>query len=176
MRMTAHQTATLIIRLLGPVWFLYLLNQIGAIAALLDMGSVTRPGAVFVVCMLVVQFLCAALLWLRPATIAAKLLPSTLSNRPQPPTSPLQWQTLGVVCIGLWQLADTVPHLIYLLTLWRAATHSGVANAFDEARQASLLAAFIRIGIGLWLALGAKGFSAMLFKVRTAGLKIESQE
>lgn len=171
--MTAHQTATLIIRLLGVVWFLYLLNQFGTAVLYLSADTVARTGAVYFVVVLLVQFLCAALLWLLPATIAAKLLPSTLSDRPQPAAIPLQWQTLGVICIGLWQFADAIPHLIYLLSLWRASVHSDLQGGLDDAHQASLLATLARIAFGLWLTLGAKGFAATLFKVRTAGLNVD---
>jgi hypothetical protein len=172
--MTAHQTATLIIRLLGVVWFLALLNQVGAAALLIGSGSLPQVSTGYYLLLTAVQLFGCSLLWLWPASIAARLLPSALSDRPQAVSSPQQWQTIGVVCVGLWALAGAVPEAIRWLTLWRAAAHTEISGAFGPAQQAGLMETLLRIGIGLWLTLGGKGISAALFRLRMAGIKVEA--
>lgn len=124
--MNAHQTTTLIIRLLGVVWFLAVLNQLGAMMVYVSGGSVPPTGTGYLLLIIALQVLACGLLWLWPATIAAKLLPSALSAQPRPSSSPQQWQTVGVVCVGLWALAGGVPEAIRWLGLWRVAIHADV--------------------------------------------------
>jgi hypothetical protein len=175
--MTAHQTSTLIIRLLGVVWFLYLLGHVGGIATYMSGEPGIKPGTGFVVVLSLVQFVGCAAFWLLPATIAAKLLPSTLSNKARPASTPLEWQTLGVICIGLWELSRAIPDGVYWLTFLDMAEQSGLSgNSFAPSQKANMYATIVEFVIGLSLLFGGKGTAAILFRVRTAGLRPERTE
>lgn len=174
--MTAHQTTTLIIRLLGVVWFLFLLSHVGALAIYLSGESGPKPAVGFVLGMELIQLAGCALLWLFPATIAAKLLPSTLSNTPRPPSTPLEWQTLGVISIGLWTLSQALSGVVYWLVFWSTASHSDIGPNLGPSQKANMLSTVAQLAIGFWLTFGGKGFAAMLFRARTAGLKLEQPD
>jgi hypothetical protein len=173
--MNAQQTATLIIRLLGLFWFIAVLGQIGAVTMVLGNG-LPRASTAYYLLLFGVQLCGSALLWLWPASLAARLLPSAFSGQPRPSSSPRQWQTIGVVCIGLWTLAAALPETVRWLILWRAAANADLSNAFGPGQQAGVGSTVARIAIGLWLTLGGKGISAALFRVRTAGLGLGRAE
>jgi hypothetical protein len=115
--------------------------------------------------------ICAAL-WFFPVTIATALLPS-YSKPPDPENPPrlLEWQTLGVICIGLWALTRAVPDLIYWSAYMSMAFEGDSSlGELSADQRAGLVSTLAELAIGIWLVLGAKGMAALLFKIRTAGI------
>jgi hypothetical protein len=112
------------------------------------------------------------LLWFFPRTVAAWLLPLRDSGQEAPPPPRLlEWQTLGVICIGLWALARAIPDAVYWITVYNMATTSGMGfSAFAPEQKAAMFETIVELIIGVWLLLGAKGLALLLFRVRTAGL------
>jgi hypothetical protein len=166
------QVVAVCLRFLAIVWLLYALNNAyGAMSYLGLQGGV--PGSRWVVWVQAgLQLVICGALWFFPVTIASKLLPSY--SRPPDPQNPPhlhEWQTLGVICIGLWALSRAVPDLVYWIT-YMGMAFEGDSPVGDLApdQKAGFIATLVEIAVGLWLVLGAKGAAALLFKVRTAGI------
>ena len=170
--MTPIQVVAVCLRFLAVIWLLHTLNHAyGAIWYVrLQSGMPEISWMIWIQAAL--QLVICAMLWFFPITIASRLLPS-YSKPPdsQNPPRLQEWQTLGVICIGLWALSRAVPDLVY----W--VTSMGMAFDGDSPRgelapdeKARFMATLAQIAIGAWLVLGAKGVAAILFKIRTAGV------
>jgi hypothetical protein len=169
---TPIQIVAVCLRFLAIVWLLNALNDAyGALTYLLVQSEVP-DFRWFVWAQAALQLAICCALWFFPTTIATKLLPSYA--RPTDSHSPpglLEWQTLGVICIGLWALSRAVPDLVYWGTyMGMALDGDSPVSQLSADQRAGLLATFAEIAIGLWLVLGAKGAAALLFKIRTAGI------
>jgi hypothetical protein len=118
------------------------------------------------------QVAICGVLWFFPVTIASKLLPSySKPPDPQNPPSVYEWQTLGVICIGLWALSRAVPDLVYWVAYMGMAFESDAPlGELAPDQKAGFIATVVEIIVGAWLVLGAKGVAALLFKIRTAGV------
>jgi hypothetical protein len=118
------------------------------------------------------QLAICAVLWFFPVTIASRLLPS-YSQPPDAENHPRwnEWQTLGVVCIGLWALSRAIPDLVYWVTFMGVSfENDSPVGELAPDQKASLTSTLAEIAIGLWLVFGAKGMAAVVFKIRTAGV------
>jgi hypothetical protein len=170
--MTPTQVVAVCLRFLAIVWLLYTLNHAYSLFAYLGLQNQDPESIWFVWIQVAVQLLVCAALWFFPFTIASKLLPSHgAQSEPKIAHSMLDWQTLGVICIGLWALARAVPDVVYWATFMNISFSgdSGVSELSPD-QKASLISTVVEIAVGLWLILGAKGFAALLFKIRTAGV------
>lgn len=170
--MTPLQLATLGVRLVGLIWAVVAIsNSYPWIAYVAD----ARPGEIntpWFVLLAALQLLTCAALLLFPATIATMLLPSLRSTKAPAPSQPFEWQTLGIVCVGLWVLSRAVPDAFYWATYYFAAGRSGLDDfASDPQHLAGIVATIVEVTVGLWLTLGGKGIAAILLAVRTAGLR-----
>src|SRR6188768_3774422 len=108
------------------------------------------------------QIVTCAVLWFFPATIAKKLLPSaTDTDLPRSPVALIEWQTLGVICIGIWALTRAIPDAIYWMTFYSMSESVDYSFSILNAEQkASIITTVAELAIGLWLVFGAKGFAA----------------
>ena len=170
--MTPHHVVALCLRLVAIIWLLYTLSHVHSLFMYLNAPPeiAIRGPVVWLVAFL--QIATCAVLWFFPVTIATKLLPSAaaMPERPVPP-SLIEWQTLGVICIGLWGLSRAIPDAIYWLTFFnmRVTTEYGSGD-LDPEQMASVITTLAEIAISAWLLFGAKGFAAFLFKLRTGGV------
>lgn len=170
--MTPIQVVAVFLRLLAVVWFLYTLNHAHWAFAYLG-GSPGLPINMPAVWITAIAQLCAcAVLWFFPVSIASKLLPSySLSAEPGNPNRLEEWQTLGVICIGLWGLSRAIPAATYWVTLMNLSFSGDAAvSELSSDQKAGMVATGVEILIGAWLLLGAKGIAALLFRMRTAGV------
>lgn len=173
--MSAHQITTLIIRLTAIAWFLYLFDHTGNLLIYFNQGHLENPSSLALnAAFTLFQFCCTAALWFYPATMAAKILPSVLADKPRPAPTPLEWQTVGIICIGLWELARAIPDATYWVTLLIQLHHDGSLSATPLAptRIANMAVTMVELALGLWLVFGSAGFAAFLLRARTAGLAI----
>jgi hypothetical protein len=166
------QVVVVCLRFLAIVWLLYALNNAYGAMSYLGLQSGVPGGRWVVWIQAALQLAICGALWFFPVTIASKLLPP--HSRPaEPPSPPLlqEWQTLGVICIGLWALSRAVPDMVYWVTYMGMAFESDTpVNEFAPDQKAGFIATIAEIIVGLWLVLGAKGVAALLFKIRTAGV------
>jgi hypothetical protein len=167
---TPHQIVVVLLRLLALIWLLFTLTHMYGLFVVYDSGEgvgISRPIVLFSAVFQV--FVCLAL-WFFPSTIAANLLRSEQpAHEPAPTRPPVEWQTLGVICIGLWALTQAIPDSIYLITTYAMVSGSNL-SFFDQGPDqiANALATAAQLAIGLWLVFGAKGVVAVLFKTRAA--------
>lgn len=171
--MSAHQTTTLVIRLTALAWCLYLLDHLGGLLIYFNQGRLEHPSSLaWNTAFTLFQFFCAAALWFYPATLAAKILPSALGDKPRPAPTPHEWQTIGIICIGVWELARAIPDATYWTSLLIQLQHEGglSTTSFAPTRIANMIVTVVELALGLWLVFGSAGFAAFLLKARTAGL------
>jgi hypothetical protein len=172
---TPHQIVVVLLRLLALIWLLFTLTHMYGLFVVYDSGEgvgISRPIVLFSAAFQV--FVCFAL-WFFPSTIAANLLRSEQPAHEPAPTRPLvEWQALGVICIGLWALAQAIPDSIYWLTYYAMLSSSDLSiRDLDPEQKATALSTVAQLAIGLWLVLGAKGLAAAIFRIRAAGISKE---
>jgi hypothetical protein len=166
---TPLQIVALGVRLVALIWLLYTLNNLHHVFMYLDMEmyrGVSRP-LVWIFSGL--QLAGCALLWFFPRSIAARLLPSRDAQQPASSPQLVEWQTIGVILIGLWAMVDAIKNALY----WAGVLFwvQGSFGDFSPEWKASVILTLVEFPIALWLLLGAKGIAAALFRLRTAGLK-----
>ncbi len=171
--MSPHQILTVCIRLVAIVWLLYTISHLDSLFAYLNEGSQLQLDKTTVLIFASLQGAACAVLWLFPRSIAAKLLPGRDTNATPAPSSPFDWQTLGVICVGIWELTRAIPDAAYWITFYNImATSSNLGLSYFSAEQkAGMIATIAELGIGLWLVLGAKGLTSILVRIRTSNLR-----
>jgi hypothetical protein len=91
---------------------------------------------------------------------------------PPSPSSGFEWQTLGVICVGIWELSRAIPDAAYWISFYNMmAMNSNLGlSYFSPEQKSGMIATIAELVIGFWLVLGAKGFSSILLKIRTSDL------
>lgn len=164
--MTPHQIVVVILRLVAMVWLIHTLTHMYGLFAVFDDASGVRLSRPIVLLSAVFQvFVCLAL-WFFPSTIAATLLRSAQpSNEPTPARPMVEWQTLGVILVGIWALTQAIPDTIYWVTYYAMLSGSNMSFFdLDPDQKANAFATVVQLIVGLSLLLGAKGIAAALFK------------
>lgn len=166
-----HIVATCL-RCLAIIWLLYSLSRINGILSYVRSDTYVSINTAVVWFLVVLQIVACAALWFFPMTIASKLIPGGVPQEvaAEPPQL-ADWQTLSLICIGLWGLAHTIPDIVYRLTL--AGLTFGDDDRYEilsPQQKAGLVSSMVELAISLWLVLSAKGLAAFLYKVRTAGV------
>ena len=170
--MTPHQVVVVCIRLVALVWLLYVVNHSYGLFAYVNSDARVALHKSVVLFFASLQVATSGVMWFFATSIAAKLLPPVRPTQSTPPSSLLQWQTLGVICVGLWSLNRSIPDVVYWVTFYNMAESTGVGtDSLSAEQKASFFSTVVELAIGLWLLFGAKGFAAFLYKARTAGLK-----
>lgn len=171
--MTPHQILTLCIRLVALVWLLYTVSHVHELFAYLNEDQQVQISKTAILTFALFQIAMCALLWLFPRSIAAKLLPGLNLTTETPTSTPVEWQTLGVICIGIWALTRALPDATYWFTYYNIMTANSNIDLsyFTPDQKAAMISTITELAIGLWLLLGAKGVVAILFKARSAGIK-----
>jgi len=167
--MTPIQIVALGLRMVALIWLLYTLNHLYSLFAYVSDDSRIAISKSVVGLFALLQIATCAVLWFFPTTIAEKLLPSAAgTGQTRTPVALLEWQMLGFICVGTWELSKAIPDAIYWLTYYGMSFGDNpdafYLDAGQKARVASMLA---ELTIGLWLVFGAKGFAAALYKIRS---------
>jgi hypothetical protein len=169
---TPRLIVALSLRLAALVWLLHTLSHIYGLFTYLNPTSAGTISKSVVWSFAFLQVAACGVLWFFPSTIAGKLLPSgaRADEAPSPPRL-LEWQTLGVICIGLWGLSRAIPDAIYWVTFYTFNFNASFGGAdLDPDQKASMVSTVVELAISCWLIFGAKGFAEVLFKIRTAGV------
>ncbi len=167
--MSPHQILTVCIRLVAIVWLLFTISHLDSLFAYLNEGSRLQLDKTSVYFFSLLQLAVCVVLWLFPRTVAAKLLPGSNSDTPPSPSSSFEWQSLGVICVGIWELGRAIPDAAYWVTFYNImVTSSNLGLAyFSPEQKAGMIATIAELGIGFWLVLGAKGFTSILLRIRS---------
>ena len=166
-----HIVATCL-RLLAVVWLLYALSHLNSVLSYAHAQSHDPANASAVWITTLLQLVACAVLWFYPMTIASKLLPggASVDSHSSPPQL-VEWQTLGVICVGLWGLLHVVPLLAYWAAYAMLYHERYSAEGLELEDQARIAAHVVELLFSLWLVFGAKGVAALLFRIRTAGTR-----
>jgi hypothetical protein len=170
--MTPHQILIVALRIGAVLWFLHgLSHATNAAMYAIDPDTEAQFKAI-VISLAVLELFASFVMWAFPATIARWLLPSGETGIIVTGPDLTEWQTLGVILIGLLVLADAIPEALWWVVNfagfdWKWLGH---VNPF-LASAPNLVAAAVKLLIGFWLLFGANGLVAFLFRVRTAGLR-----
>lgn len=163
--MTPHQILIVAIRLLAIFWLLNVLTQVPIVIVTFE-NLPTEPSST--VGWLGIQFAISVVLWLFSATFAGMLLRSGGTSVPTATTPFSEWYALSFIAVGVFILARALPDLVYWLIL--ATNTDPHAEPFTLDQKANFVATFVEIALGVGLVLGARGMSALLQRLRTAGV------
>lgn len=108
------------------------------------------------------------LLWKFPNWVSHKIVPDAGKTD----TSSLVAEDLlaiGLVLLGLWSVTSALPHLVRQIVLANSDEYSKFVFGADFNAYTAALA--VKVLIGIWLLLGAKGLRRFLRWARTAGVK-----
>jgi hypothetical protein len=164
--LTPHQVLALCSRLAALIWGLYALSSIPQYLIRLDHPPVDNRAAVFTLVGL--QIAVCVFLWIFSSTVARILLP-TKEDTPASPSRIVDWQILGVVCVGLWGLIRAIPDAMYwavILQTWLTADYG--LTALTITQKSRIAATILELGLALWLVFGARKIATYLFGVRVA--------
>jgi hypothetical protein len=153
------------IRLLAIFWLLNVLSQIPIIIVTFE-NLPTEPSST--VAWVGIQFAISVVLWLFPATFAGMLLRSGGTPVPTAATPFGEWYALSFIAVGIFILGRALPTLAYWLIL--ATNTDPHAEPFTVDQKANFVATFVEIALGVGLVLGARGMSALIQRLRTAGV------
>jgi hypothetical protein len=83
------------------------------------------------------------------------------------PLRVVDWQILGVVCVGLWGLIRAIPDAMYWavkLQTWFTADYG--LTALSISQKARIASTILELSLALWLVFGARRVSKYLFGAR----------
>jgi hypothetical protein len=166
LHLTPHQILALSSRLAALIWALYTLSSIPQHLIRLDHPPVDNRTTVFTLVGL--QIAVCIFLWIFSTTVGQKLLPLK-EDVPATPSRIVDWQVLGVVCVGLWGLIRAIPDAMYwavILQTWLTADYG--LTALTITQKSRIAATILELGLALWLVFGARTIAAYLFGVRVA--------
>ena len=162
--MTPHQILASCSRLAAIIWALYALSCIPQYFIRLNQPPVDNRAVVLT--LVVLQIAVCAFLWCFSTTVARRILPRH-KEASHAQSQAVDWQTLGVVCVGLWGLVRAIPDAMYwavILQTWLTADYGLVALTIPQ--KARIGSTTLELGLGLWLVFGGRRVSTYLFGTR----------
>ena len=165
-----HIVATCL-RILAVFWFVFALSRVNSVFTYSGNHPEVTVNSAVVWSSALLQVVFCAVLWFYPMTIAAKLIPGGGKVEEPNPPQLVEWQILGVICVGLWGLVHVIPQLAYWMGYAAFARDTYTSfDGFQVEEKARITADVVELLFSLWLVLGAKGVAALLFKIRTGGV------
>lgn len=164
-----HIVATCL-RILAIAWVLYALSRVQSTLVFAASHAKTAVNVTVIGLVTFLQIAACAVLWFFPTTIAARLLPGGVPSEAEAePPRFVEWQTIGLICVGFWGIVDTTPDLVYLITYATLSSGHDYGD-FGDYEKAKLVSSIFELALSLWLVFGAKAFAALLLKIRTGGV------
>lgn len=165
--MTPHQTIAVAVRLFAIWLAVTLISNLVTFSSQFNWQD--YPNKLFATAVIVVLLaLVAAALWFFPLTVARRLLPAASPESPAAtlPASPDTWLAMGCSLLGLWVMTAALPSLV------RESIILISADSFTSISEIRhwLIYHLGQAIIGVWLALGAKGFRGLFWWARDAGV------
>jgi hypothetical protein len=75
-------------------------------------------------------------------------------------------QSILFLAVGLFILVNTIPSVIDIVFIFYAALTSSMSPSSHGQASAMVIAAVLKISLGLWLVFGSRGLSNILSKIR----------
>jgi len=174
--MTKTQLVALGVRIAGIMLLIYTLqNGVSFITTFISQDS--YKNMVLAIMLMVAIFLTTSLLFIKfPLTIASKLLPKVGDDKLEWNISLVEVYMAAYFLLGLFLLVTTVPQLFYWLVYgyMYKNTEPPTYNEFGPDDIASMVLVTVKLILGVWLLLGARGLWGLVYKLRNAGLKSKS--
>ncbi len=185
--MSKREIAALACRILALYAFIQALASIGFVPWMIVRASETAGllKSVLYVLMGVLPFtLCTGagiVLWVQAQRIGGRMLSGLDDPEAEMKVVPFDLQVIAFSVVGLALLVQTVPRLVstFWMLLYARAKWPPELQEIYRVRVdwKNAITMVVRLGLGLWLLLGARGLVGFLRKVRTAGhKKSESSE
>lgn len=160
--MTPRQTVAVGVRLFA-VWLLLDALDMGYFA-LVELGKAASTSTLVLGFVLtIVWVLAGAVLWIFAGAIAHKLLPRENNNAGSDPSgiAPATWLAVGCALIGVWVIVSSLPPLAQdMANAWPSVTLGDSGIYF-----------IVRIVLGVWLILGARGLRIVMRWTQYAGIQ-----
>lgn len=161
--MTTRQTIAVAARVFA-IWLVLYGLETGYLAVIVLRTNTSTGVLAFGVLLAVIWVTAGLALWNFPQTIARNLLPRELEDERNPEsgaTQPDSWLAVGCALIGVWMMVSSLPALAQdIADGWGSAQLSGSAVYF-----------VVRIVIGAWLILGARGLRKIVRWTQYAGIR-----
>ena len=168
--MTKNETVGLSLRIASIFFVLSVLQK--TVATIPEWNRVGEVSTTAIVFMLIVPLMFAGILWKFAFYLSKILLPPTT-----PTAEDIRWsladiETTAFTIIGIYVLSGAIPDGFYLTSVFIQS--SALKADLGQAPSITLrfISIVIKLIIGFWLLLGAKGLRDFLYKVRSAGKRI----
>lgn len=173
--MTPRLVVALGLRLLAISWVLYTLGHMYGLSRFLEVRTGDSLSPYLIWGAAILQLLICAALWIFPSTIAERILPSAARRgEDAAPPQLADWQALGVVCIGLWSLAEAIPRAAFWIDMLMLESSRDSAYLGSN-EKASIAALVVQLLLSFWLVFGSRGIARFIFKLRTAGVSTQDE-
>lgn len=156
------------IRLFAIFLVIYAFRQAGSLISYLN-NQYMEVTVSFILVASLIPILVAALLWLFPMTIAAKLTPRIHPAEASSKLSSPELVAAAFPILGLWVLASAIPDTFYWTTLVYLIKNADLGRTELSPQDiASIVSTIFELIIGFWLLLGSKGVVALIKRIRYA--------
>jgi hypothetical protein len=162
-----HQAVAVAVRIFA-VWLATYLTRTSPFFAVSFNGHDSSDIVLATAVITAVGFGVAAALWFFPLAIARKLLPPAAAA-PAPAQPPEVWLSMGCALIGLWMLASSISTLARNAFALYYVDRSYGTEIPTEIKH-GMVYSVLNVAIGVWLILGARGFSKVLRWAQNVGL------
>lgn len=164
--MSREDIVAIAVRLFAVYLLVTSLRTLASVPAVLT-GEVTAGTIVVTLVSLVCTLGIIVLLWSFPLTVARKLLPIMKTPRPDVLSDGGMLFQLGIVLIGLWQLAAGLADVVYWATLLVAMRNRDLPfDALRPEQWGSMVGTVAQLVVALALILGSNGLHRLLYRVR----------
>jgi len=167
--MTKNESIGLALRIASIFLVFYVLEK--AAATIPGWGRVGEVSTTAIVVMLVVPLVFAGILWKFAFPLSKILLPPATQI-----TEDIRWSLTDIeatafTIIGVYVLSSAIPDGFYIASVFiQSSTFK--ADLGQVSITSRLIFIIVRLIIGFWLLLGAKGLHDFLHKVRSAGKRV----
>lgn len=169
--MSVSQITAVGIRLFAVWVVLYVLSNAPAMWRFNISEGITGANFAIVVGSLLL-LLVAAAMWFFPLGIARLLVPRGPRGPEQSTSIPgsfAQVEALAFCLLGLWVLAEVVPEAFYWIFMSYHASRLEAQLDLGVRDWSMMAVTVVKVVIGIWLVLGAKGLRGLLHRARTSG-------
>jgi hypothetical protein len=162
--LTPHEILAVCSRLAALIWGTYAIHRVPELFVHIDYPAMDNRASVLV--LTAIQLSMCLFLWFFSGTVARKLLPLKDVAASSPPRL-MDWQILGLVLIGVWELVEALPRLVYWVVVLNTQNSADYEFAsLTPVQRGQLLWTILQLVIGIWLMFAARGISAHLFGKR----------
>jgi len=167
--MKVIEVVSVAVRIFGILLFVITLRDSPRyLSAISDLGIEATPPSVYIQWAMVLACLSMAAFMIKfPGVISHMLVTPSKSASPLIEENGQAIQVAGLTIVGVYILTWAIPDLLYNgLMLWAVTGYDLPPKEFISEAKITEMVTIIEIGIGLYLAFGAKGITKTLNRLR----------